>query len=636
MDHKTLLQRFAFNEYLKGQERVINLIVNNHSAVAIFPTGAGKSLCYQLPSLTFPNLTLVVSPLLSLMKDQIDFLESKGIPAARLDSTLSREDYDDVLDRAQSGKLNILMISIERFKNERFRMRLNNIPVSLLVVDEAHCISEWGHNFRPDYLKLPLFQKEFDIPNVLLLTATATHEVVNDMCEKFNIPSENVISTGFFRENLHFRVISADSQEKDNILLNRIKEKPNDPSIVYVTLQKTAEKVANMLREKGINAHHYHGGMENEEREIIQNRFMEGNIPVIVATIAFGMGIDKSDIRRVIHYDLPKSLENYSQETGRSGRDGKIALCETLANRDNVNVLENFIYGDTPEKSGIQKLIQIIKDIETDRLEIKIQSLSKETNIRQIPLKTLLVYLDIRDIIKPKYTFFDDYRFKYVWKAEDIVNDFKDEEKKFIQDILSRCKTARIWTKVYIDTICSEFGYPRKRVVSALEYFSDKGWVKLISQRAIEVYSIINKDFNSDDLVDEIYHIFKEKERRDIQRIHDMISFFESSECISKKLAKYFGEDISEDCGNCSVCTTGAVKLEKTAGVSPLTEYDYESLTSELRGTAKDELSDLVITRFLCGIYSPIFTSLKAKNMTGFGELEQYPFMEVLEWIKVV
>ena len=170
----SLLHKFGFENYLKGQEKVIDLVLNGNSAAAIFPTGAGKSLCYQLPALELPHLTLVVSPLLALMKDQIDFLLQKNIPAARLDSTLERDEYNNVLRRAREGDIKILMISVERFKNERFRLQLKNIRISLMVVDEAHCISEWGHNFRPEYLKLPIYRKEFKIPNVLLLTATAT------------------------------------------------------------------------------------------------------------------------------------------------------------------------------------------------------------------------------------------------------------------------------------------------------------------------------------------------------------------------------------------------------------------------------------------------------------------------------
>ena len=406
MLQKLLQKHFGFNTFLKGQEDVIHKVLDHQSAAAIFPTGAGKSLCYQLPAMVLPGMTLVVSPLLSLMKDQLDFLQGNHIPAARLDSTLSKNDYNAILESAKNGELKILMIAVERFKNERFRSHLQKMNVSLLVIDEAHCISEWGHNFRPEYLKLPAYQKEFGIKQALLLTATATTQVRDDMCTKFNIRKNNVFVTGFYRDNLFLQISPTDNSEKKNRLLQRIQKAPQDPTIVYVTLQKTAEDVAEFLCANNINAHPYHAGMDNEKREQIQNKFMDGSLACIVATIAFGMGIDKKDIRRIIHYDLPKSIENYSQEIGRSGRDRRSALCEVLANRDNIHILENFIYGDTPEKNSIFQLLRIIKDNNGFVWEIQMTKLSNELNIRVLPLKTLLVYLAMEEIIRPKFTYF--------------------------------------------------------------------------------------------------------------------------------------------------------------------------------------------------------------------------------------
>jgi ATP-dependent DNA helicase RecQ len=304
------------------------------------------------------------------------------------------------------------MISVERFKNERFRSHLQKMDVTLLVVDEAHCISEWGHNFRPEYLKLPDYQTEFKIAQTLLLTATATAPVIDDMCAKFDILKQNVVVTGFYRDNLFLQITPTAASEKKDRLLQRIREAPHAPTIVYVTLQKTAEDVAEFLCANKINAYPYHAGMETEKREEIQNKFMEGTMACIVATIAFGMGIDKKDIRRIIHYDLPKSIENYSQEIGRSGRDGKPALCEVLANRDNIHVLENFIYGDTPERASIFELLRITKKNKGLVLEIKAIALSNDLNIRLLPLKTLLVYLAMEEIIRPQWTYFEEYSFK--------------------------------------------------------------------------------------------------------------------------------------------------------------------------------------------------------------------------------
>ena len=630
-----LQKHFGFSSFLKGQEEVVRKVLENKSAAAIFPTGAGKSLCYQLPAMLLPDMTLVVSPLLSLMKDQLDFLLARNIPAARLDSTLEKNDYNAILERARSGQLKILMIAVERFKNERFRSHLKKMNVSLLVVDEAHCISEWGHNFRPEYLKLPDYQKEFNIPQTLLLTATATERVIEDMCAKFDILRENVFVTGFYRDNLFLQVTPTAVPEKKDRLLQRIREAPQDPTIVYVTLQKTAEEVAEFLCANKINAHPYHAGMQTEKREDIQNNFMDGTLSCIVATIAFGMGIDKRDIRRVIHYDLPKSIENYSQEIGRSGRDGKAALCEVLANRDSIHVLENFIYGDTPEKSSIRQLLQTIKDNNGFVWDIKATALSNDLNIRFLPLKTLLVYLAMEKVIRPKLTYFEEYSFKFITEPTEIINSFEGERKQFVDTIMDHCHTRKIWTTADIPAILNSYHTDRQRVIAALVYFDEKGWIELQSKQAVEVYDILTQAFDLDDMTQKMDALFKRKEQLEIQRIHNMVAFFESDACLSRQLAGYFGENIeNKRCGHCSYCKGGKVVLQKTTELKPLSHYDFSEVAGEFIQTVGEQFSELNLTKFLCGIYTPLFSKLKIKKLSNFGALECYPFMEVKNWIR--
>jgi len=634
MLQKQLQKHFGFNSFLKAQEEVIGKVVEGQSAAAIFPTGAGKSLCYQLPAMLLPGLTLVVSPLLSLMKDQLDFLQGNDIPAARLDSTLAKSEYNAILESAKNGELKILMIAVERFKNERFRSHLQKMNVSLLVVDEAHCISEWGHNFRPEYLKLPAYQKEFGINQSLLLTATATTQVRDDMCAKFNILKDNVFVTGFYRDNLFLQITPTDTSEKKDRLLQRIQENPQDPTIVYVTLQKTAEDVAAYLGANKINAHPYHAGMENEKREQIQNKFMDGTLACIVATIAFGMGIDKKDIRRIIHCDLPKSIENYSQEIGRSGRDGKPALCEVLANRDSIHILENFIYGDTPEKNSILHLLRLIKENKSFVWEIKTTSLANELNIRILPLKTLLVYLAMEEIIRPKFTYFAEYSFKYQTKPSNIINSFEGERKRFVAAVLNHCHTKKIWTTVDIQAILDSYDTDRQRILAALEYFEEKDWIDLQSRQAVEVYDILTQAFNIDDMADKMDALFKKKESLEIQRIHTMVGFFESDACISKQLAGYFGEHLTKErCGHCSFCKNGKALLQTTTELKPLAQFEYKTITAEFTQAVGGQFSEVNLTKFLCGIYTPVFSKLKIKQLPYFGILASYPFLEVKNWI---
>lgn len=629
-----LQKYFGFNSFKKGQKEVILKVMKGQSVAAIFPTGAGKSLCYQLPAILLPEMTLVVSPLLSLMKDQLDFLLDHNISAARLDSTLKREEFNEVMEKAKNGELKILMVSVERFKNERFRYHLQKMNIVLLVIDEAHCISEWGHNFRPEYLKLPVYRKEFGIKQIMLLTATATKQVIDDMCRKLEVPHENVTITGFYRENLFLQITPVNESEKNQKLLQRINESTKAPTIVYVTLQKTAEKVAELLCLNKINAHPYHAGMKSEERELIQNRFMNGELDCVVATIAFGMGIDKENIRRIIHYNLPKSIESYSQEIGRSGRDGEKSFCEILANRDNINILENFIYGDTPEKDSIYKLLNNIKHNDGFVWEVKLTALSNEINIRMLPLKTLLVYLDMEGIITPQFTYFNEYSFKYNCQPANIINSFQGERKHFVTTIIKHCLTKKIWTIVDIQGILNNYNTDRKRIITALEYFEEKGWIELQARQAIEIYDIKTQAFNIDTIAEKMYNLFKSKEDHEIQRIHDMIRFFENDSCLSKELAKYFGENLEkENCGHCSFCTNGKVSIQSSTELKPLSNFDFEEVANEFIGAVGEHFSILNLTKFLCGIYTPVFSKLKIKSLPYFSIFERYPFGDVKNWI---
>ena len=402
-----------------------------------------------------------------------------------------------------------------------------------------------------------------------------------------------------------------------------------------MTLQKTAEDVAEFLCANNIIAHPYHAGMESDNREQIQNEFMDGTIACIVATIAFGMGIDKRDIRRVIHYDLPKSIENYSQEIGRSGRDGKPALCEVLANRDSIHVLENFIYGDTPDKSSIRQLLQAIKDNKGFAWEIKTTALSNELNIRILPLKTLLVYLAMEKVIRPKLTYFEDYSFKFNTEPTEIINGFEGERKQFVAAIMEHCQTRKIWTSADIPAILNSYGTDRQRIITALEFFDEKGWIELQSKQAVEVFDILTQAFDPDDMAEKMYALFKRKEHVEIQRIHNMVGFFESDACISKQLAGYFGENIeNERCGHCSCCKGGKAILQNTTELKPLSHYNFVEVADEFIQAVGEQFSEVNLTKFLCGIYTPVFSKLKIKKLPHFGIFESYPFMEVKNWIK--
>jgi len=635
---KNLLQQyFGFSEFRKGQEPVISALLNGQSAAAIFPTGSGKSLCYQLPALQLPHLTLVVSPLLALIQDQLDFLRKKGIVAASIQSMQSATESSAVYKAVADGEIKILFISVERLNSERFRQFLKQVPISLLVVDEAHCISEWGHNFRPDYLKLAFYRQEFNIQQVLLLTATATTKVIEDMASKFAIEKNNITVTGAYRSNLNLSVVGTTEANKLNHLVPWITPKKQSAGIVYVTLQQTAERVAKALTSAGIYAQSYHAGMSSEQRTDIQQRFMSGELALIVATIAFGMGIDKSDIRFVVHYDLPKSIENYAQEIGRAGRDGATAECLVLANKDNLNVLENFVYSDTPEPSAINYIINEVANSTsgtTGDWEVLMNSLSSQSNIRLLALKTLLVYLELEDVLKPAYSYYAEYKFKLLVPENELLGRFQGERQHFVQALLQSADKARTWATVNFDKLQSFYPSDRSRAIVALDYLDQQGLMELQTKQMTNVYKTF-QDQISPNLTTKLAQRFSDKEQSEITRIHFLLDFFASKHCLNWQLADYFSDaNLQQPCGHCSVCAGAITTFPEREGLMPLAEYNFAQLTGQISDKLAQHQSDTLLARFLCGLTTPIFTRLKVRQLPGFATLEKYRFGDVLQWVQ--
>ena len=444
---EVLKEVFGFDEFRPGQDQAVRQLLAGDSSVAIFPTGSGKSLCYQLPALMFDGLTVVISPLIALMKDQLDFLRSKNISAARLDSSLDRQDAVKVYDDLRNGRMQLLYVSPERLANERFLQLLSQQKIALLAVDEAHCISAWGHNFRPDYLCIAALAEQLKVERVLALTATATPEVVADIAEAFRVEPEHVVHTGFYRANLEINVSACEPQERERILVNKLSKRRREPAVVYVTLQRTAERLAAYLEDRGFTARAYHAGMKSEQRTEVQEAFMDSKEMIVVATIAFGMGIDKADIRGVYHFNLPKSLESYQQEIGRAGRDGKPAVCEMLACRDDLVTLENFVYGDTPTEEAVRALTrELLAD--GDEVEVSVYDLSGRHDVRDLVVKTLLTYLELEGVLRstgPKYT---EYKFQPLKPSQEILHQFDAERSQFLRSVFQLARKENTWLTI--------------------------------------------------------------------------------------------------------------------------------------------------------------------------------------------
>ncbi len=339
-----LKKQFGFAQFRPGQEEVIRAVLARRDAMAVMPTGQGKSLCYQLPATFLPGLTLVVSPLIALMQDQVESLVQRNIAAAAFHSGLTDSERDRVIQALHLQRLKLLYLAPERMQHEGFLRLLRSCLVSLLVVDEAHCISQWGHDFRPDYMKLGRLRRELNDPPCLALTATATSRVQADICDRLALRDPLRVITGFRRTNLALSVRSCLSRHDKLATLNRLVTGHQTGTIlIYCATRRTVEEVAGWLGESHAAVGFYHAGLSDDERRVVHDEFRQGSIRILVATNAFGMGIDKPDVRLVVHFDIPGSIEAYYQEAGRAGRDGKPAACALLFHERDLATQEYFI-----------------------------------------------------------------------------------------------------------------------------------------------------------------------------------------------------------------------------------------------------------------------------------------------------
>ncbi len=549
-----LRQHFGFDHFLKGQEEVISRLLQGKSVLAVFPTGAGKSICYQLPALLFEGLTVVVSPLIALMKDQIDFLTGHGVQAARLDSTLSHSDYLRIYRDLNSGVLKLLYISPERLSNERFLQTIARIPISLVAIDEAHCISEWGHNFRPDYLKIAFLVRELKVPRVLALTATATPYIAGEVRALLGIEDVDEVRTGFYRPNLNLHVVPCNSYSKDQTLLSRMRSRPQGPSIVYVTLRDTADEVAEFLSQHGVCALAYHAGMDRDTRSKIQERFMASSDDVIVATIAFGMGVDKSNIRSIYHYNLPKSLESYSQEIGRAGRDGKLSVCEMLACDDDAQTHRVFARGDRPCPIKVDSLTRRLLEA-GDLFEFSESQLSAAYNMGS-SAKVLLSYLELDGIIKSVGHIYTEYKCRIDHSDPDINALVSGSEKESLTEIFAHGKNGPKWTTLNVDQVSDVMDTDRKKIVSTLTYFESHGFLELQTKGPRQRYRRLPHNVSIESIVERMNQRFKQREAYSIARIRRVLAYVHQKGCRTKCLVNYFGEPFDK-CGHCDRCNLG-------------------------------------------------------------------------------
>ncbi|HKO15802.1 MAG TPA: ATP-dependent DNA helicase RecQ [Gemmatimonadaceae bacterium] len=356
-----LREHFGYPEFRAGQAQAVESVLRGQDTLVVLPTGGGKSICYQVPALLLPKLTVVVSPLISLMKDQVDALTARGLPATFVNSTLTTNQIADRLARVQHGEIKLLYVAPERFDVGTTAERLRGIGVSLLAIDEAHCISEWGHDFRPSYLRVAEVRERLGRPPVVALTATATPHVRSDIVRQLRLDSARTIITGFDRKNLRYHVVPTRTEQDKDEVLTRILRENQGLAVVYASTRRTVERITQLLERARIAAVAYHAGLDDGRRHEVQDAFMNEDVRVIVATNAFGMGIDKPNVRLVAHYAMPGTLEAYYQEAGRAGRDGEVADCYLLHAFQDRFTHEFFIRSSYPDRVLVEEVYDVLR-----------------------------------------------------------------------------------------------------------------------------------------------------------------------------------------------------------------------------------------------------------------------------------
>ncbi len=557
-----LKERFGFEGFREGQAEAIGAALAGRDVLCVMPTGAGKSLCYQVPALLDAGVTLVVSPLISLMKDQVDALVRRGVAAAEINSMVPPDEQESRLDRAAAGDLRLLYVAPERFRSDRFRARIAGIRVARVAVDEAHCISQWGHDFRPDYRRLGPAIDLLGRPPVIALTATAPREVQEDVIAQLGLKDPVRLVLGVVRKNLAFEVVRTRSQdEKDHALFARLSRK--GASLVYCASRKQVERLFDRAKGRGLSSLRYHAGLAEEERTRSQDAFLTRGAPLLFATNAFGMGVDRPDIRRVVHYEIPRTVEAYVQETGRAGRDGLPAECTLLFLPADLHVQRWFLENANPSREVVSQVFRVLKEAGERRLELTTEEIAVRSSLRIAPgaVSAALAILDRAAVVRRGRRGESLARLTVLPPPGDLfaATPIPPGLGRLLGWLATRYGTERP-ASVDLAEVADLLGREEETLRRGLQRLQALGRVEYVPPfrgRATE----ITAEGLDEDVLDAVdFSALAEKRAREERKLDQIVGYAQSPGCRVRTLLDAFGDPAAVPCGVCDACRSAAGK----------------------------------------------------------------------------
>ncbi len=645
-DPTNLLATFGLSEFRPGQREVVDAVAAGEDVMCVMPTGGGKSLCYQLPSLSKKGTTIVVSPLIALMKDQVDALKKLGIRASLINSSLSGAEQTEVLNEMASGNLNLVYVAPERLRNSRFLDAISNVNINLLAIDEAHCVSEWGHDFRPDYSRLGRFRERYlkDVQTIAL-TATATPMVRDDISSILRLKTPQVFVTGFARTNLRFSVTHAKSDREKDEELTRYISSQTGTGIIYAATRKRCEELAQWLPEKTrrpIGA--YHAGLEPAQRQRVQDDFMSGKLSAIVATNAFGMGIDKSDIRFVVHYNIPGSLEAYYQEAGRAGRDGKNSECRLLFSYSDRYIQEFFIENRYPQRETVKRVYDFLLTREEDPIELTQEQIREEIGVKEgtEAIGTAQTLLAKSGVLR-RLDSASNHAIVRIESDAATLLDFLPKEAKLrrkvmvaIERMVGRQRREDVYVRLpRLADMAGVDSDQLKRTLRELNRLRSFDYIPPFRGRAVH---LVQRDLTFEQLEID-FEDLNTRKRAEFEKLEAVIKFARTAGCRQRVILQYFGEAGAANCGLCDRCHPNDGSPGRSSDICLASDIEGIDSNSLLRGIQvvlsgvtrmHGRFGKNMVAQMLCGSRNKKLQQWKLHQLSTYGLLSGLRQTEVV------